>query len=223
MRVTPPANPQRVCRYIRLDGLHVARSGKGQTIGAKKWADPNDHTRIWDADFSQYLDLLAPAADVQFSLKCPASDEAAVNVSLVFFDAASLVTPATWQANHLYQPGDFIVPTEANGLKYEMISEEEATSGAVEPEWPVTPGEYTEDGGCTWESENVHLVEEIPFLSGNMLGSAMCSSPLGYGPAGKICAVALKAIISGEVSAGGVDVTLKAAYLVLGDLNPRAP
>ena len=229
MRITPPANPQRICRYIRLDGLHVARSGKGQTTGAKKWADPNDHTRVWDADFSQGVKLWVQAADVQLSLKSLASDYALADVSLVFFDAAGLVTPATWQANHLYQPGDLIVPTDENGLKYEMVLEEEGESGAGEPEWAEVAGEFTVDGGCTWESENFHLAEEISFFSGHNLGEyagavGYSNQPYGYdGPAEAVCAVALKAVISGYDPTASVDVTLKAAYLVLDDLNPRGP
>jgi len=221
VRVTPPANPQRVCRYIRLDGLHVAHTGIGQTIGEKKYADPNDHTRIWDADLGQGTKLWVGAADVSLDIK--STGYAAASVSLVFFDLNGLSSPGVWQPTHPYQPGALVSPTEANGFRYENVAEEAGESGADEPSWPISPGETVEDGECLWVCRNFHLDQVIELFSGSTDGAGYLYASGGYsGPAGAIAAVALKGMISGWQPVGGVDVTLKAAYLVLDDLNPRA-
>ena len=221
MRITPPANPQRICRYIRLDGLHAAHSGAGQTIGAKKWADPNDHARIWDADLSLGTKLWLGAADVSLNIK--SAGYAGASVSLIFFDANSLAAAPTWQASHNYQPGAFVQPATPNGFKYQMVAEYAGESDTAEPGWPTTPGDTVLDGWCLWECQNFHLDQALELFNGTTSGAAYLYSGGAYsGPAGGIAAVALKAVVSGDSPSGGVDVTLKAAYLVLDDLNPRA-
>jgi hypothetical protein len=157
VRVTPPANPIRVRRYIRLDGLTVTSDGAGNFIGAKKYADPAAHTKIWDADLSQGVELHVGAADVALDIRNDAYNPAGVSVRLVFYDP-----------------------------------------------------------------DGVKLAQEVEFFFADLYGAAnLYGAGLSAAPSGQVSAVALKAVGTGWGLSGGVTLTLKAAYLVLADLNPR--
>lgn len=60
---------------------------------------------------------------------------------------------AIWEAGKLYNKGTTVSPTVANGLSYVAIQAAAGTSDAVEPAWPVAPGETVGDGTVTWQAQ----------------------------------------------------------------------
>lgn len=84
------------------------------------------------------------------------------------------IVTKTWQPNHLYKRGDFLVPTVANGFMYEVISDTftynslantmdnvGVLSGSVEPTWDTLEDRYNFDSVPVWQSSHSYSVGDI--------------------------------------------------------------
>jgi len=60
----------------------------------------------------------------------------------------NIPVPFAWQANTGIWHGYWCTPTVANGYKYR--AQYQATTGATEPTWPTTPGDFVWDTGGTY-------------------------------------------------------------------------
>ncbi|MCX5846987.1 MAG: prepilin-type N-terminal cleavage/methylation domain-containing protein [Deltaproteobacteria bacterium] len=81
-----------------------------------------------------------------------------------------------WRSTTLYAVGNYVVPTIRNGHYYKCTAA--GTSGANEPDWPLTAGGTKSDGTITW----TETAENGPFLTLTNLQSNINSKNYGtYG------------------------------------------
>lgn len=60
---------------------------------------------------------------------------------------------SVWAAATAYAFGARVIPATRNGRRYVCVVA--GTSGATEPDWPVTDSARVEDGTVTWEEEGL--------------------------------------------------------------------
>ena len=122
-------------------------------------------------DFVFYLGS-TNASNKAEALSDPGVDQITVSLSAVNSD---------WAASTAYSASDRVVPTSANGYKYE--AQGAGTSDSGEPTWPTTIGDTVVDNGVTWENVGeVHVSTEFKLaLSSGGLASAVAGDPLDIG------------------------------------------